>query len=287
VTLNVTDTNGLTNATSKSLNVVPPQSPKVVFTFSPPAPGVYEQIIFNASGTAANGGSITSYAWDFGNGTKIIVTSSVILQSYQSAGNFTVILNATNTAGLWSVLSETVQVAPISGPTAHFTTSPATPICNRTATFDASSTTLGWNGTINPSIVLYTWNFSDGTPVSTTSNSTIQHVFTQTGNYTVGLTVTDSASRTGQTTQLVQVVNRTLWDLDGDGKITDMRDIAIAAKAFGSHGPNYDYPGEPASPNWNPIADITGPNGVPDGKVDMRDISLVAKHFGQPELPVT
>lgn len=26
--------------------------------------------------------------------------------------------------------------------------------------------------------------------------------------------------------------------------------------------------------------DITGPNGVPDGKVDMRDISLVAAHYG-------
>jgi hypothetical protein len=32
---------------------------------------------------------------------------------------------------------------------------------------------------------------------------------------------------------------------------------------------------------WNPHADITGPDGVPDGKVDMRDISLIAKHFGE------
>jgi hypothetical protein len=30
--------------------------------------------------------------------------------------------------------------------------------------------------------------------------------------------------------------------------------------------------------------DITGPNGKPDGKVDMRDIGYVAQHFGIPPI---
>jgi len=39
---------------------------------------------------------------------------------------------------------------------------------------------------------------------------------------------------------------------------------------------------EPGDDNWDPEADITGPtSGVPDGKVDMRDVSLVARHFGE------
>jgi len=69
----------------------------------------------------------------------------------------------------------------------------------------------------------------------------------------------------------------TIWlgfagDLNGDGKV-DIKDIAIVAKAFGS------YPG---SPNWNPIADVTGPTlGVPDNKVDIRDVAYVAKNFGK------
>ncbi len=38
----------------------------------------------------------------------------------------------------------------------------------------------------------------------------------------------------------------------------------------------------PGHPRWNPDADITGPTYlVPDNKVDMRDVSLVAKNFGQ------
>jgi hypothetical protein len=34
-------------------------------------------------------------------------------------------------------------------------------------------------------------------------------------------------------------------------------------------------------PDWNPRFDINGPTGEPDGTVDMRDIGLVALHFGE------
>jgi PKD repeat protein len=38
----------------------------------------------------------------------------------------------------------------------------------------------------------------------------------------------------------------------------------------------------PGHPRWNPDVDITGPTYlVPDNRVDMRDVSLVAKNFGQ------
>ena len=55
-------------------------------------------------------------------------------------------------------------------------------------------------------------------------------------------------------------------DLNHDGEV-DMKDVATAAKAFGS------YPGHP---RWNPVADINQ-----DGNVDMKDISLIAKNFGK------
>jgi len=61
-------------------------------------------------------------------------------------------------------------------------------------------------------------------------------------------------------------------DINHDLKV-DMRDIGISAEAFGT------IPGDTL---WNPHADITGPEPlVPDGKVGKRDISLVAKHFGE------
>jgi hypothetical protein len=37
----------------------------------------------------------------------------------------------------------------------------------------------------------------------------------------------------------------------------------------------------PSSPRWNPNADLTGPKGVPDGKVNMYDVAVMAGQFGK------
>jgi len=55
-------------------------------------------------------------------------------------------------------------------------------------------------------------------------------------------------------------------DINDDGKV-DIKDIAIVAKAFGTHNPNPDY---------NPAADIHY-----DGKIDIKDIAFTAKHYGE------
>ena len=61
-------------------------------------------------------------------------------------------------------------------------------------------------------------------------------------------------------------VTKLIGDLNNDGEV-DMKDIAIAAMAFGS------YPGHP---RWNLIVDINQ-----DNHVDMRDIALIARNFGK------
>jgi hypothetical protein len=59
---------------------------------------------------------------------------------------------------------------------------------------------------------------------------------------------------------------RLLGDINGDGKV-DIKDLAIAAKAFGS------YVG---SPTYNPDADVNQ-----DGVIDIRDLAIIAKNFGK------
>jgi hypothetical protein len=89
------------------------------------------------------------------------------------------------------------------------------------------------------------------------------------GNYTIsayassvpGETNTDDNNFTGGV-----VAVAFLGDINGDGKV-DIGDVAIAAKAFGSHV---------GWPRWNPDADVNG-----DGVVSIMDIALIAKHFGQ------
>jgi len=64
-------------------------------------------------------------------------------------------------------------------------------------------------------------------------------------------------------------------DLNGDDKC-DGRDLIIGSRAFGSYGPDYYYPGSPATLGWNANADITD-----DNKVDGRDLIIMSRHFGE------
>ena len=58
-------------------------------------------------------------------------------------------------------------------------------------------------------------------------------------------------------------------DINHDLKI-NMKDVGISARAFNT---------VLEDPLWNLHADITGPCGQSDDKVDMRDIGLIARHF--------
>jgi hypothetical protein len=66
-----------------------------------------------------------------------------------------------------------------------------------------------------------------------------------------------------------------LGDINGDGKVSG-DDLIIAAAAFGSYGPNLLYSGSPASPRWNPLADVMG-----RGRIDGYDAVELAKDFGK------
>jgi hypothetical protein len=134
---------------------------------------------------------------------------------------------------------------------------------NVTAYANATTITTITNITLASGIsttITFTWNTTD---------------FAK-GNYTVSA-VADTVSGETNTANnnftdgIVKVA--IVGDVNADGKV-DMKDISLAAKAFGTR---------PGDGRWNPNADVTGgpAAGVPDGKVDMKDISFVAKRFGQ------
>ena len=98
---------------------------------------------------------------------------------------------------------------------------------------------------------------------------TVQN-YTGTGNTTINITDTRLLDTSGNdishTSESKTVVIHGPGDINGDNKV-DMKDIAIAAAAFGS------VVGEPG---WNEGADVNH-----DGKIDMKDIALVAAFFGK------
>jgi hypothetical protein len=68
---------------------------------------------------------------------------------------------------------------------------------------------------------------------------------------------------------------RLLGDVNGDG-IIDNSDLSIMQAAYGGHGPNYRYPGEPASANWNPLCDLNG-----DGIINIQDVTIQSSNYGK------
>lgn len=246
-----------------------PTPPQAAFTFYPVNSYVNMSITFDASASTAEGYNVTiaNYQWDFGDGSpKVNKTNSVTTHTFAVVGNYPVTLNVTDSQGLWCTASKLITILPPTGPIADFRWSPATPTPNQAATFDATKTQLGWNGTAQPPIMNYVWNFGDGN-VTSGYYPTILHTYAALGNYTVTLNVTDASGFNSTVTHTVTVRQSTLLgDINGDGAV-DIYDAILMANAFNT---------KPGDKNWNPNADLNG-----DGAVDIYDAIIMAIHFGQ------
>jgi len=259
--------------------------PQASFVYTPLEPYPNQTVSFDASSSSAEGYGdvIIKYEWNFGDGSEPVVKSGnatnppdpTATHKFMATDQYIVTLNVTDTEGYWSTTQKPINIKS-TYPTANFTWIPETPVLNVTVTFDATSSLPGWSipQAASAPIANYTWNFGDSAFNFTVTEPTIYHMYSEPGNLTVMLTVTDSENQQDVISYIVEVENATAlpWDINGDGK-TDIKDIAIVAKAYGS------FPGDD---NWDPRADITGPTPlVPDGKVDIRDIALVASHYGE------
>jgi PKD repeat protein len=197
VELTVTDDEGATDTTTQTISVAEPNSaPTASFTFSPNNPDTSDTISFDGSGSSDPDGSVTSYEWDFGDGTT--ATGQSTSHSYSSSGTYTVTLTVTDNEGATDTTSQTVSVdGPNSPPTASFTFSPNSPDTSDAVSFDASG-----SSDTDGSIQTYDWDFGDGTTATGQSTS---HSYSSSGTYTVSLTITDDEGATDTTTQTISV----------------------------------------------------------------------------------
>jgi PKD repeat protein len=204
VTLSVLDDGGLKTTLSQSVSVSGGAgsggAPTAKFTFSPSAPGINQDVFFNASSsTAAGGHSLTSYAWDFGDGST--ATGVTVTHPYTRTGTFVVTLVVTDDTNQQATTSASVSVAAASSQiVADFVFSPTDPKitgATNTVFFDAtpSSSPAG--------ITSYVWDFGDGTAAG--AGQKPQHTFTKAATYVVRLTVTDAQGRTATVTKTVTV----------------------------------------------------------------------------------
>ena len=149
----------------------------------------------DASGSTDTDGTISSYAWDFGDGST--GDGKTASHTYSKAGTYTVALTVTDdkgaTARTTSQVTVTEPVVVNEPPVASYTSE----VSGLEADLDASA-----SADPDGSIASYAWDFGDG---STGDGKTASHTYSKAGTYTVTLTVTDDKGATGQSTQDVTV----------------------------------------------------------------------------------
>ena len=218
----------VTNVENAKVNAIQVSlaGPAAVIDYSPANPTEGQVVSFDGSASSDPNGTITSYAWNFGDGST--GTGMMTSHSYAAAGDYEVTLTITDNDNNTGSTTETVTV--YSGdPVAEFSISPANPKPGDTVTVDASDS-FDPDGTITS----YAWNFGDG---STASGVVATHTYASEGDYTITLTVTDDDNRTDSLAKPIavqnvaakpRVINTTDIGADPDDQQSMVRQLAMS-----------------------------------------------------------
>lgn len=267
--------------------------PKADFTYTPQFAKAGEAVTFDASNSSPNGGVIVSYGWNFGDGDVTNTSGPIVTHVYSTSGLYDVTLTIRDSEDSEASASKAIYVF-----YRDIAIVEVTPSTNQTyigRTIDINITiknegevtenftlTLCYNVidesisqkqiSINmiPGNIIETKNITNMLPGesrtlvfhwSTAGIKSNRYIITGLATPVFGETHTvDNALSSGI---LVRV--KVVGDVNGDDKV-DIKDLAIAAKSYGS---NIGYP------NWSLEADINN-----DGKIDIRDLVLIARNFG-------
>jgi PKD repeat protein len=180
-----------------------PSSPPVAKASSNLAVTVIGQsVTFDANGSHAADGSQLKYLWNFNDGAT--ATTAKVEHQFPINGSTFAALVVTDARGAQSLATVNITIQS-QAPTASFTTSDPEVDVGTSVSFDASQS-VPPQGVSGDAIASYVWDFGDGTPQRTTKTPTTSHTYQKAGNFTVTLTVFDTAKTQATTTLHVKVL---------------------------------------------------------------------------------
>ena len=173
---------------------LPPRAKAAADTLTGKAPLT---VNFSAEGSHDTEGNL-EYSWDFGDGTTGNGITAV--HEYASVGTFTAVLTVTDTAGQTDTAELTITTVPNQPPQAAATADVTAGEAPLTVLFDA-----GASQDSDGNIVSWSWDFN-GDGVEDAQGITVEHTFTEAGEYHVTLTVTDDSGASSRDSDIIITV---------------------------------------------------------------------------------
>ncbi len=195
IRLTVTDDKNSKGTTVRNIMVHSNQAPIAVANASSTRVYAGEQIEFSSTGSLDPDGSISSYIWNFGDGTS--GEGLAIVHSFSLAGNFTVSLTVTDSAGAASSAFVSITVLDNAAPVAVLTSSGALFDTGQFIPFSG----LGSYDSEGP-IASYKWSFGDGVEGT---GMNVTHMYSTVGMFDVTLTVADEKGLTSTATKHIGI----------------------------------------------------------------------------------
>jgi hypothetical protein len=173
-------------------------SPPTIQLYTPQV-NKLEVTINGVTEPTTSGATIVSISWNFGDGSAVKTSWFPISYTYTKSGTYTVTATATDSHGLTQSATTSVTVS----------LQNQTPPSIQLFAPQVSGLEVTINGVTEPTtsgatIVSISWNFGDGSPV-TTSWFPSSHMYAKSGTYTVTATAKDSDGLTQSATTTVNV----------------------------------------------------------------------------------
>ena len=193
ITITAEDSGGFSSSHTRTITIFDIH-PEAGFTYAPVSPVTGETIEFTDTSIDQDG-YIVNWTWDFGDGTTSLEQNAT--HTYFQSGIKTITLTVTDNTGNISSVSKRITVAN-SLPVAQFFMIPEKPEEGESIDFtDISSDDDG-------NIVSWHWDFGDGTA---SDQQAPQHVYEDSGTYTITLIVRDNDGGEDTTTQSITVTS--------------------------------------------------------------------------------